>query len=163
MLFSLIVHVLFMNTTTHVRNCWAQPINVVWSIMVHSPAWNAEGPNGHPSEYIYQGLTLRVNLNSPRPVKIPKNCFRPVKKYLNWSYRPSKHLEIFLLKSFPPRICPNVFEINDNKIYKDKCCGEFYAMFFLVMLKKKCRTSKYFAGPADARFYWAYMASIILS
>ena len=32
---------------------------------------------------------------------------------------------------------PNVFEINEDKIYKDKCCGEFYAMFFLVMLKKK--------------------------
>ena len=29
---------------------------------------------------------------------------------------------------------PNVFEINEDKIYKDKCCGEFYAMFFLVML-----------------------------
>ena len=28
------------------------------------------------------------------------------------------------------------FEINEDKIYKDKCCGEFYAMFFLVMLKK---------------------------
>ena len=37
---------------------------------------------------------------------------------------------------------PNVFEINEDKIYKNKCCGEFYAMFFLVMLKKKCRTSK---------------------
>ena len=45
---------------------------------------------------------------------------------------------------------PNVFEINEDKIYKDKCCGELYAMFFLVMLKKKCRTSKNFAGPADA-------------
>ena len=33
---------------------------------------------------------------------------------------------------------PNVFEINEDKIYKDRCCGEFYAMFFLVMLKKKC-------------------------
>ena len=31
---------------------------------------------------------------------------------------------------------PNVFEINEDKIYKDKCCGEFYAMFFIVMLKK---------------------------
>ena len=37
---------------------------------------------------------------------------------------------------------PNVFEINEDKIYKDKCCGEFYAMFFLFMLKEKCR-----AGP----------------
>ena len=42
---------------------------------------------------------------------------------------------------------PNVFEINQDKIYKDKCCGEFYAMFFLVMLKKKCRTSKNVVGP----------------
>ena len=32
---------------------------------------------------------------------------------------------------------PNVFEINEYTIYKDKCCGEFYAMFFLVMLKLK--------------------------
>ena len=31
---------------------------------------------------------------------------------------------------------PIVFEINDN-IYKDECCGESYAMFFLVMIKKK--------------------------
>ena len=36
---------------------------------------------------------------------------------------------------------PIVFEINGDKIYKDNCCGESYAMFFLVMLKKKCRTS----------------------
>ena len=33
----------------------------------------------------------------------------------------------------PPRMSPNVFEINEDKIYKDKCCGEFYAMFFLVI------------------------------
>ena len=31
---------------------------------------------------------------------------------------------------------PNAFEKNEDKIYKDKCCGEFYAMFFLVILKK---------------------------
>ena len=31
---------------------------------------------------------------------------------------------------------PNVFEINEDKIYKDKYCGEFYAIFFLVMLKR---------------------------
>ena len=37
---------------------------------------------------------------------------------------------------------PNVLEINEDKIYKDKCCDEFYAMFFLVMLMKKCRNSK---------------------
>ena len=58
---------------------------------------------------------------------------------------------------------PNVFEINEDKIYKDKSYGEFYPMFFLVMLKKKCRTSNNFAGPADARCYWSYMASNILS
>ena len=57
---------------------------------------------------------------------------------------------------------PNVFEINEDKIYKDKCCGKFYAMFFLIMLKKKCGTSTNFAGPADARCYWSYRASIIL-
>ena len=32
---------------------------------------------------------------------------------------------------------PIVFEINEDTIYKDKCCGESYAMFFLVILKKK--------------------------
>ena len=85
------------------------------------------------------------------------------KKDLNWSYRPSKLFETFLLKSFLSRMSPNVFEINEDKIYKDKCCGEFYAMFFLVMLKKKCRTSKKCAGPVDARCYWSYRASIILS
>ena len=36
----------------------------------------------------------------------------------------------------PPRMSPNVVEINEDKIYKDKCCGEFYPMFFLVMLNK---------------------------
>ena len=58
---------------------------------------------------------------------------------------------------------PIVFEINEDEIYKDKCCGESYAMFFLLMLKKKCRASKHFAGPVDARCYWSYRASIILS
>ena len=97
------------------------------------------------------------------PVKIHKISFGPVKKNLNWSYRASKHLETFLLKSFPLRMSPIVFEINEDIIYKDKCCGESYAMFFLVMLKKKCRASKHFAGPVDARCYWSYRASIILS
>ena len=27
---------------------------------------------------------------------------------------------------------PIVFEINEDNIYKDKCCGESYAMFFLL-------------------------------
>ena len=58
---------------------------------------------------------------------------------------------------------PIVFEINEDKIYEDKCCGESYAMFFLLMLKKKCRASKHFAGPVDARCYRSYRASIILS
>ena len=98
-----------------------------------------------------------------RPVKIPKNNFGPVKKDLNWSYRVSKHFETFLLKSFPLRMSPIVFEINKEKIYKDKCFGESYAMFFPLMLKKKCRASKHFAGPVDARCYWSYRASIILS
>ena len=56
-----------------------------------------------------------------------------------------------MLKSFPLRMSPIDFEINEDKIYKDKCWGESYAMFFLVMLKKKCRASKHFAGPVDAR------------
>ena len=109
-----------------------------------------------------QGSTLRVNLWPQASKNSPKQR-RASKKDLNWSYRPSKNLETFLLKSFPPRMSPNVFEINEDKIYKYKCCGEFYAVFFLVMLKKKCRTSKIFAGPADARCYWSYRAIIILS
>ena len=68
-----------------------------------------------------------------------------------------------MLKSFPPRMSPNAFQINEDKNYKDRGCAEFYAMFILVMLKKKCRTSKIFAGPADARCYWSYRASVILS
>ena len=109
-----------------------------------------------------QGSTLRVNL-WPQASRNSQKQLRASKKDLNWSYRPSKHFETFLLKSFPPRMSPNVFEMNEDKIYKGKCCGEFHAKFFLVMLKKKCRTSKNFAGPADTRCYWSYRASIILS
>ena len=114
---------------------------------------------------IPQGSTLRVNL-WPHAAQASKNSqkqLRPVKKDLNWSYRASKHLETFLLKSFPLKMSPIVFEINEDTIYKDKCCGEAYAMFFLLMLKKKCRASKHFAGPVDARCYWSYSASIILN
>ena len=45
------------------------------------------------------------------------------------------------------------FEINEDQICKDKCCGESCAMLFLVMLKKKGRASKIFAEPVDARCY----------
>ena len=31
---------------------------------------------------------------------------------------------------------PNVFEINEDKIIRNECCGEFYAMYFLVTKKK---------------------------
>ena len=55
---------------------------------------------------------------------------------------------------------PNVFEINEDKIYKDICCGEFYAFY---VKEKQCRYSKKFAGQADARCYWSYKASMILS
>ena len=49
---------------------------------------------------------------------------------------------------------PIVFEINEDQICKDKCCGESCArMLFLVMLKKKGRASKNFAEPVDARCY----------
>ena len=92
-----------------------------------------------------------VQGSTPRPVKIPQNSFGPVKKYVNWSYTACKHLETFSLKSFPLRMSPIVFEINEDKIHEDKCCGESYAMFFPVMFKKRCRTSKHFAGPVDAR------------
>ena len=32
---------------------------------------------------------------------------------------------------------PNVFEINEDKIYKINVVGELNAMYFLIMLKKK--------------------------
>ena len=70
-----------------------------------------------------QGSTLRVNLWPQASKKSPKQVWA-LKKYLNWSYRAGKHLETFLLKSFPLRMSPIVFEINEDKIYKDKCCGE---------------------------------------
>ena len=57
---------------------------------------------------------------------------------------------------------PIVFEINEDRIYKDKCCGESYTIFSLVMLKKKYRTTKPFAGPVDARCHWSHRASFIL-
>ena len=58
---------------------------------------------------------------------------------------------------------PIVFEINEDEIYKYKCCGESYTVLLLVMLKKKGWTSiKHFAGPEDAMWYWSYRASIIL-
>ena len=31
-------------------------------------------------------------------------------------------------------------------------------MFFLLMLKKKCRANKHFSGPVNARYYWSYRA-----
>ena len=105
---------------------------------------------------------LRVNL-WPQASKYSQKQLRASKKDLNWSYRASKHLETSALKSFPLRMSAIVFEINEDKIYKDKYFGESYAMFFLLMLKKKCRASKHFAGPVDARCYWSYRASIILS
>ena len=58
---------------------------------------------------------------------------------------------------------PNVLEINENKINKGNVVGEFYAMFFLVMLRKICKASKKIVGPVDARCYWSYGASNILS
>ena len=111
---------------------------------------------------LWQGSTLRVNI-WPQASKNSQKKFWPVKKDLNWSYKVSKHLEVFLLKSFPLRMSQIVFEINEDKICKDKCCGESYAMFFHLMLKLKCRASKHFAGPVDGRCYWSYRASIILS
>ena len=51
------------------------------------------------------------------------------------------HLETFLLTSFASRMSPTIFEINEDKINENKCL-HFSAMFFLVMLKFNCRTSK---------------------
>ena len=62
-----------------------------------------------------QGSTLRVNL-WPQASKNSQKQIRASKKDLNWSYRATKHLETFLLKSFPLRMSPIVFEINEDKI-----------------------------------------------
>ena len=57
-----------------------------------------------------------------------------------------------------------VFEINEDTIYKDKCCGEFHPMFFLVYVKEKnVGPVNFLHEPVDARSYWSYRASIILS
>ena len=52
----------------------------------------------------------------PQASKNSQNVFGPVKKDLNWSNMAGKHLETFLLTSFPSKISPNVFEINEDKI-----------------------------------------------
>ena len=83
-----------------------------------------------------QGSTLRVKLWPQASKNFQKQLWASKKNY-NWSYRANKHCEILLLKSFHLRVSPIVFEINEDTIYKDKCCGESFAMFFLVMLKKK--------------------------
>ena len=58
---------------------------------------------------------------------------------------------------------PNVFEINEDKSYKDECCGEFNAMFFLVMLKKNVGPVKILQDQQMLGGYWSYRASIFLS
>ena len=73
-------------------------------------------------DLMLQGSTLRVNLWPQASRNSPKQL-RASKKDLNWPYRASKHLETFLLKSFPLRMFPFVFEINEDTIYKDKYCG----------------------------------------
>ena len=40
---------------------------------------------------------------------------------------------------------PNVFEINEVNIRRNKCCGEFYAVFFLVTIKKKMQDQSKFS------------------
>ena len=58
---------------------------------------------------------------------------------------------------------PKKFEINEDKINENNVVNEFYAIFFLFMLKENCRTSKKFAGPVDPRCYCPYGANYILS
>ena len=73
----------------------------------------------------HQGSTLRVNL-WPQASKNSQKQLWASKK------RPQLVLQgqqTFgdILVSFPLRMSPIVFEINEDKIYKDKCCGESYA------------------------------------
>ena len=56
------------------------------------------------------------------------------------------------------KMSPNVFEINEDEVYK-----LYVVVNFMQCSKKKIRTSKTFAGPVDAMCYWSYRASIILS
>ena len=77
-----------------------------------------------------------LNCNRTRRL-IVKNSWKRLqasKKDLNWYYRVSKHLGRFLLASFSSRIFQYVFEINEDKIDKNKCQW-IYAMF--VISKKK--------------------------
>ena len=109
-----------------------------------------------------QGSTLRVNLWPQASKNSPKQL-RASKKKTQLVLQGQLTFGNILVKKFPLRKPQIVFEITEDKIYIDKCCGESYAMFFLLMLKKKYRASKYSAGPVDARCYWSYRASIILS
>ena len=52
---------------------------------------------------------------------------------------------------------PNVFEINEDEINKNRCLG--LCDVFLLIKSKFGRTSKFFAGPVDPRCNWSYGAS----
>ena len=89
-------------------------------------------------------------MGSPHPCFIPgpDAYWSPASKnYQKWlrsnKKRPQQVLQgqqtlgTFLLISFLSRISANVFEINEDRINKKiNVVVEFYAMFFLFMLKK---------------------------
>ena len=56
------------------------------------------------------------------------------KKKPHLAFRANKHLETFLLTSFPLRMSSNVFEINGDKISKNNVAS---AKFFSFYVKEK--------------------------
>ena len=74
---------------------------------------------------------IQRDVGQDNELKIPKNGFGPIRKYLNWSYRANKHLRTFLLTGFASRMSPNVFEKNEGKINENKCCWWILGKVFL--------------------------------
>ena len=69
-----------------------------------------------------------------------------------------------LVNKFPLKNVPDVFEINEDEINKNKCCLWILCNFFSFYIKEKfVGPRKTFAGPVDPRCYWSYGASNSLS
>ena len=69
-----------------------------------------------------QGSTLRVNLWPQASKNSPKQL-RASKKRPQLVLQGQLTFGDILVKKFPPRMSQKFFEINEDKINKDKCCG----------------------------------------